>query len=181
MTVRERGAAPARKRMPPPVRKILLVLHVVTSVGWLGLSTGYLALGITAWTTDRPVVQHGLFRALAVLGDYLVLPISLLAFTTGILLGLGTQWGLLRHKWVLVKFLLTLLAVLLTPFSFLAGVHSSVDIVDRTPLDQFAVIDFNGLISAGVVSSSMYITCVLLSVFKPWGRTAYGKRKLNER
>jgi hypothetical protein len=167
--------------MPLRVRKIVLFLHVSTSVAWLGLSLGYLALGITAAVTDRPEVQHAMFQALGVFGDVLLLPVSLSAFITGLLLAVGTQWGLLRYKWVIVKFTLTLLAVLLILINLLDGIDAAVALVDRTPADQFANMgggSYRDLISAGAASSLMYITCAVLSIFKPWGRTAYGKRKM---
>lgn len=166
--------------MPLRARKLVLVVHIITSVGWLGLSIGYLALGITAWSTDRPEIQHAMFWALGVFGDILLIPISLLALLSGLLLGAGTQWGLLRHRWVVVKLVLTLVAVILIPVSLLQGIHQSVDAVEHSAPGQFADIgssNTSGLLFAGGVSSSMYITCVLLSVLKPWGRTAYGKRK----
>lgn len=182
MAVRAGGGA--RRKLPamrPRLRRTVLVLHVVSSVSWLGLSIGYLTLAITAVVTDSPEQQHAMVRAVGVLGDRLLLPISWIAFLTGVWIALGTHWGLFRHKWVLVKFALTLVAVVLIPSSLLPGIHQAVATVAHTAPGQFTdigVATTRGLLSAGCVSSSMYITCVVLSIFKPWGRTRFGKRKL---
>jgi len=39
------------------------LLHIVVSVGWLGLNVGNLTLAITGLTADDPVTQHAARRA----------------------------------------------------------------------------------------------------------------------
>jgi uncharacterized membrane protein len=161
--------------MPVELRKLVVVLHIISSVSWLGLTIGNLVLTITGATTDNPTTQHAAYRVMGILGDALFIPISVTAFVTGTLLGLFTSWGLFQHRWVAVKFWLTLIAVVLTPLSLLPGIHDAVAAVSRTPPDQLADVDPNGAISAGCVSLTMYTTSVLLSIFKPWGRTTLGR------
>jgi hypothetical protein len=45
---------------------------------------------------------------MGIFSDTLIIPINLAVLITGLVLSLGTQWGLLRYYWVLTKFLLTL-------------------------------------------------------------------------
>lgn len=165
--------------MPKRVRKIMLVLHVATSVSWLGLTIGDIALGLTAITTDDPETQHAMFMALGVIGGVLLLPIAWLAYLTGLLGAVGTQWGLVRHKWVLTKFVLTTVTVLLTTFSFVPGVLAAADTARAAAPGELVSLDggTSGLISAGIVSGSIYTLCVILSVIKPWGRTRWGRGK----
>ncbi|WP_218825586.1 DUF2269 family protein [Streptosporangium subroseum] len=176
-TVRADGKPP---RMPIRLRRSLVVLHVISSVGWLGLTIGNLVLAVTGLTTGSPDDQHAAYRVMGMLGDLLLIPISLTAFVTGVLLGLGTSWGLLRHRWVAVKLVLTLIAVVLTPLALLPGIHDAVTAVSDAAPGRLA--DTSGfgsdLVYAGCVSLSMYVTNVVLSVFKPWGRTGSGKRRL---
>lgn len=154
------------------VRKLVLVLHVISSVSWLGLTIGNLVLAITAMSTAVPADQHAAYRVMGLLGDVLLVPISLTAFATGVVLGLGTKWGLFRHYWVIVKFGLTLVAVLLTPFALLPGLHTAVAVVSATPSDQLADVgsEARGALMACCVSLTMYTTMTVLSVLKPWGR-----------
>lgn len=170
----------ARKsgRMPQPVRKIVLVLHVMLAVGWLGVTFADLALGVTVLTTDDPELQHAMFRALGVIADVLLIPIAWSAFLTGLLLALGTRWGLVRHKWVLTKFLLTTLVVTLTTFSLTPGLKERRDTVENSPSGELIPLEFDdrmGMISAGIISTSIYVICVLLSILKPWGRTRWAR------
>lgn len=159
-------------RLPMRARKLVVVLHIVSSVSWLGLSLGNLVLAVTGLTTDSPATQHTAYLALGIVADALLLPISLTAFGTGLVLSLFSQWGLFRHRWIVIKLALTLVAVLLTPFSLLPGVHEMAAVVESTPIDQFVDTGRGGenLLWAACVSTSMYVTCVVLSVFKPSGR-----------
>lgn len=163
-------------RLSKTYRRVLLTVHVISSVGWLGLSIANIALALTIYTTTDPLLQHSVYRVLEVVGTTVILPISLTAFVTGVLASIGTQWGLIRHKWVLVKFALTLLTVLLTFFSLLPGLRAAAEVVAVTDPGELAPVDGSGLLSAAFVSTSIYTFNVVLSVFKPWGRTRWGKR-----
>jgi hypothetical protein len=161
------------RRLAPTTRKWLLLLHVVVSVGWLGLNIGNLTLAITGLTTDDPTTQHAAFGAMYLIGGPLLIPISLLAYVSGILLGYYSKWGVFRYRWVLVKFTLTTIAVLLIPLSLLPGLRDLSALMANTPADQLADTGANGadMLVAGLVSTSMYVTNAVMSVIKPWGRT----------
>lgn len=147
---------------------------MIFSVGWLGVTIGDLTLGVTALVTDRLELQHAILRVLVVLGELALIPLSLLAFLSGVTLGLITKWGLVRYWWVLVKLVLTTIALVLIPFSLVPGYANFSAVVDATPPDQLADIGSSGvsaLLGSGCVSLTMYTTCTVLSVFKPWGKT----------
>lgn len=170
MTTTERTTT---RRLTPTPHKLLLLLHIVVSVGWLGLNVGNLTLAITGLTTDDPGTQHAAFGAMYLIGGPLLIPVSLLALVSGVLLGMNTKWGLVRYRWVLVKLTLTVIAVVLIPLSLLPGLRELSQLMADTPADQLAdpgalALD---MLAAGIVSTSMYLTNAVLSVLKPWGRT----------
>jgi hypothetical protein len=160
------------KKITPTTRKWLLILHIVTSVGWLGLNVGNLTLAVTGLTTDDPGTQHVALQALYLVGGTLLIPVSLLAFTSGVALSLLTQWGLFRYRWVMVKFTLTLIAVVLIPLSLLPGLRELSAMVTATAPDRLTDVGGVGMdiLAAGLVSTTMYVTNAVLSVLKPWGR-----------
>ena len=161
------------RRLTPTARKWLLVTHIIVSVGWLGINVGDLALAITGLTTDDPDLQHAVFPALYVVGGTLLIPFSLLALASGVSLAWFTRWGLFQHRWVVVKLVLTVIAVVLIPVSLLPGLRDLSALMADTPADQLADLGRDGpsLLVAGLVSTTMYTTNVVLSVLKPWGRT----------
>ncbi|UJW29156.1 hypothetical protein L3Q67_28455 [Saccharothrix sp. AJ9571] len=174
-TIPAARSAPRFPRLSPRARKTVVVAHVVSSVGWLGLTLGNLVLAVTGVNATDPARQHAAFLAMAMLGETLLVPISLAAFASGLVLSLGTKWGLFRHRWVVAKFALTLIAVVLTPLSSVPGLRELGAVVAAAPADQ--LIDTGeyafGLLAAGCVSSGMYLACVILTAFKPGGRTKF--------
>jgi hypothetical protein len=172
-TTAVRPAARTTRRLAPTTRKWWLLLHVVTSVGWLGLNVGNLTLAIVGLMTDDPTTQHTALGAMYLVAGPLLIPVSLLAFSSGVVLGLYSKWGVIRYRWVLVKFILTTIALVLIPLSLLPGLREMSVLVADTPPDQLADVSEHGasMLSAGIVSTSMYVTCTVLSVLKPWGRT----------
>lgn len=161
------------RRLAPATYKLLLLLHIVVSVGWLGLNIGNLTLAITGLTATDPGTQHTAFGAMYLIGGPLLIPVSLLALVSGVLLGVYTRWGLVRYRWVLVKLTLTVVAVVLIPLSLLPGLRELSALMANTPADRLAdtgplALD---MLAAGLVSTAMYVTNAVLSVLKPWGRT----------
>ncbi len=158
-------------------RRTLLAVHVITSVGWLGVSAVLLTVSLTAVLTDSTDAAAAAYWTEHLLGPLLVVPLSLLSFVTGVLLGVGTKWGLVRHVWVLVKLVLTTVAVLLTLFVLLhqidlAYAHSRPG-VDRTVLGRTP----GNLRDAGLVSTALYTFVTVVSVLKPWGLTRWGRAR----
>ncbi|MYV62056.1 DUF2269 domain-containing protein, partial [Streptomyces sp. SID4931] len=147
------------KPLKRPVRRGLLVAHVAVSVSWLGLTVGLLALGITAFTTGDPATVGAATRAMKIFGDWLVVPVALLALVTGLVLALGTPWGLARHHWVWTKFWLTLITTGLSIFSLRPG-------IDAAAAD--GAVDIN-LVIAPSVATGTYLFITAISILKPWG------------
>jgi uncharacterized membrane protein len=92
-------------------RKAALVVHVAVSVGWVGAVLAYVALGVAATTSDRASVVRACWVAMEIVGWSVVVPLALAALATGLVMSLGTQWGLFRYYWVLISFVLTVFAV----------------------------------------------------------------------
>src|SRR5713226_5007653 len=94
--------------MTPRLRKLALTTHITLSVGWLGAVAGFLVLSIAGLTSQDAEVVRGAYLAMNLIGLFVIVPMSLAALATGVVQALATEWGLLRHYWVLVKFLLTI-------------------------------------------------------------------------
>ncbi|MFF4246053.1 DUF2269 domain-containing protein [Streptomyces sp. NPDC001822] len=159
------------KPLKRPVRRSILVSHVAVSVGWLGLTVCLLVLGLAAFLTDDPGMAVAATRAMKVLADWLVTPVALLSLVSGLILALGTPWGLARHRWVWVKFWLTLIATGLSVFSLRPG-------IDEAVARGAADID---LVIAPSVATATYLFVTAISVVKPWGPTRRGRLRRRSR
>jgi Predicted integral membrane protein (DUF2269) len=88
------------------LRKVVLTLHIIVSVGLLGDSAGYLAVAIRGATATDPAIAAASFQMLRMFSFVFGIPLSFAALLTGLLLGFGTRWGVFRYPWVTTKLLL---------------------------------------------------------------------------
>src|SRR5918995_3286351 len=96
--------------MPSGVRKFALATHLTFSVGWIGAVVAYVALGVAAVSSQDAQTVRGAWIAMELTGWYVIVPLALGSVLTGLVMALGTKWGLFRHWWVLISFVLTVVA-----------------------------------------------------------------------
>ncbi len=162
-----------RVRLSRRQRHLVLVLHIVSAVGWIGVDLALLPLVLTGLTTDDGQTAATAFGAVAILVPWTVPALSLLIVTTGVLLGLGTRWGLVRYGWVAVKLVLSLILTTLVFVSLLPGV-AAIDVAGPMSADEVraALGDPRNLLYPPVVSGLTLLAAVVISVTKPWGLRA---------
>ncbi len=167
-------------KMPPRVRKLALTAHVTCSVGWFGAVVTYLALAVAALNSSQAQFVRGAYGSMELIGWCVIVPFSLAAFLTGLVQSLGTQWGLARYYWVLAKLALALggtvvlvvhLRTAVSPIAALAAKASETTLTthDFGPLPLQLIIHAAG----GLV---VLLAATVISVFKPWGMTRWGRR-----
>jgi len=118
--------------MSPRVRKVALTAHVTSSVGWLRSVATFLVLSIAGLTSHDVEIVRGAYLAMNLIGLFIIVPLSLAALLTGLVQSLGTHWGLFRHYWVLVKFLLTIGATMFLLLHQFTAVAQAAKRVSRT-------------------------------------------------
>ncbi|MFI2618916.1 DUF2269 domain-containing protein [Streptomyces sp. NPDC018584] len=160
-------------KLSRPARRATLVVHVIGAACWLGLTLGLVALALTAITTDASAAVEASVRSMKVFADWLVLPLALVTLVSGLVLSLGTQWGLARHRWVYTKFWLTLATTLASALALRPGVDESAATVSAGN----PVTDTADLIAGPLISLSAYLFMTVLSVLKPWGLTRRGQKQ----
>jgi hypothetical protein len=164
--------------MTPRLRKLALTAHVSSSVGWLGAVAGFLALAIAGGTSPDAEIVRGTYVAMELAGWYVIVPFCIAALVTGLVMSLGTPWGLFRHYWVLVKFLITVIAALiLVGFTQTLGSLGELAANPALSLDELRNLNQSPAIHSGGGLLALLVTTIL-AVYKPWGMTRYGRRKL---
>lgn len=94
--------------MTPRFRKFALTAHITSSVGWLGAVVAYLALATAGLISHDVLIVRAAYLSMELIGWFIIVPFSFAALLSGLVQSLGTQWGLFRYYWILVKFLLTI-------------------------------------------------------------------------
>ncbi|MET9493957.1 DUF2269 domain-containing protein [Streptomyces sp. NPDC006552] len=153
-------------------RRALLVVHVTASASWLGVTLGLLTLAVTATATGAGPAVEASARAMKLFADWLVIPVALLTLVSGLLLSLGTPWGLARHRWVYIKFWLTLVTTAASVFALRPGVDDAVVTLSAGE----ALTRPTDLLAGPIVSLTSYVFMTAISVLKPWGLTRRGRK-----
>ena len=162
--------------MRPLIRKIALTAHILCSVGWLGSIIPYLALALAGLANHDDSRTRSLYWSMELIAWWVIAPLSLAAFVSGLIQALGTPWGLFRHWWILVKMVLTSGAVVVL-FAHLPTVSRMAQSATQMTLpgEEFRALQMQLVVHAtgGLL---VLVVATALSVFKPWGLTPYGRR-----
>lgn len=163
--------------MPPPLRKLVLTVHVVCSVGWLGAVVVFLALAGIALTSQDVQVVRGVYLVMEPAAWLALVPFACASLLSGVIQSLGTAWGLFCHYWVLFKLLMTafstaILLLYMTTFRLMASVVRS--------SDELGVLRNPSPVLHAGAALLILIVATALSVYKPRGLTRYGWRKQHE-
>ncbi|HNP76479.1 MAG: hypothetical protein U0289_03835 [Cyclobacteriaceae bacterium] len=163
--------------MTPTFRKLALTSHITFSIGWFGAVAAFFALAIGGLLGKDAQLVRASYLSMELIGWFVIVPACLASLLSGVIQSLGTPWGLFQHYWVLIKFLLTVVATIflllhMQPVGFIA------DMVSHTISDS----EFSGLRMRLVVDAGaalvVLLSAIILSVYKPWGRTSYGRMRL---
>src|SRR5215813_5020919 len=101
-----------RRYLPRRARNTLLTAHIMISVGLLGDSAGFLAVAIRAARAGSAAVMVEMVKVLKMFTWTFGVPLSFGALLSGLTLGLGTRWRVLRYPWVTTKLLLMVPVIL---------------------------------------------------------------------
>jgi len=160
----------------PRLRKVNFTAHVAVSVGWMGAVAAYLALCASGLSTHDPARARASYLSMEVVAWFVIVPAAVAALLTGLVQASGTPWGLFRHYWILVKFLLTIGAITvflmhIPAISRMAGVAAETTLSRADyggPRAQLLVHAAGGML--------LLVTITFISIFKPWGMTPFGRR-----
>ena len=181
-TTTSRSAVPGARRDQPRRlsrgwRRTTLVVHIVSAGAWIGIDVIVAVLVLTGWFSNDAEVRSLAYRALATFVVWPMLAAGLISLVSGLVLGLGTKWGLVRYWWVAVKLVINLMLCTLILIALQPGMDEvsayGEDLLTGNP-DSAAV---SSLFFPPAVSLSALTLATVLAVFKPWGRIGARRRR----
>jgi hypothetical protein len=164
--------------MATGVRKLVLSIHLTASVGWLGALVAYSALGVAAAISHDAQTVRAAWIAMELTGWVVIVPLAVAALVSGIVISVGTPWGLFRHYWVLISLALTVVstAILLL---HMPSVSATAKIAREADAAQLA--QLGGDLGHAIGGLVVLLAITVLNVYKPRGLTPYGWRTQLER
>src|SRR4051812_34783318 len=151
------------RRLAPRWRKLLLTVHIGSSVGLLGTDATVLLLAVSG---ARGMDPAAVYPAAQLIGSLVLVPAALLSLATGVLLGLLTPWGLFRHWWVTAKLALTTAGAVLSLVVLTPALAALADAAGG-PVPIGSRLE---LVRASGAASVVLLATLALSVYKPFGR-----------
>ena len=159
-----------RWRLGARARKGVLVAHIASAGAWIGIDVVMAVLVLTALLAENGDTRALCYRALELFAVWPLITIGLLCLATGVVLGLGTKWGLARYWWVAAKLALNVLLVVLVPVALRPEVIEKAEQGRRFVSGEAASLAVGDLVFPPIVSPTLLLVAFVLAVFKPWGR-----------
>jgi hypothetical protein len=156
--------------MTPRTRKWVLVLHIASAGSWLGIDVVIGVLVFTSLLRHDTATVALCYQVLGLVAVWPLLIAGLLCLLTGILLGLGSRWGLVRYWWVATKLVLNLMLTGLVLVALRPGLDELSRVGRELAAGHQVDAALHGMLYPPIVSPIALLVALLLAVFKPWGR-----------
>jgi hypothetical protein len=164
-------------RLGARARKWYLVAHIVSVGAWIGIDVVLGVLVGTALISGDPAVVATSLQALELFAVWPMLLAAVLTLGTGVALGLGTKYGLVRYWWVAVKLAVNVGMALLVLFVLRPGLYDAAAYGRGLAAGATPEGDPAGLLYPAVVAPCLLLFASVLAVFKPWGRVRKESRE----
>lgn len=161
-------------RLNQKKKSILVAIHVLSVASWIGGTLAMLLLAV--------YLQHGAngeqllytMASMEVIDENLLKYPALLTLITGILLSVWTQWGLGKHYWVVIKFVLTIVTILIGIFFLNRWTAGLGELIENMGFFALQNEEFQSTWISIVVTSSFNLFCLAFMTFitylKPFGK-----------
>ena len=149
----------------------LKIFHLLFAFMWLGGAAALLLVNFLA----QPETGDELFmklRAMQVIDDFLIIPGAMGNLLIGIVYGVFTRWGFFKHRWITVKWILTVVQILFGTFFLGPWLNGNVEMAREMGLSALSQPSFmanmRGTTAGGITQLSVLCIYLYLSVYKPW-------------
>jgi hypothetical protein len=158
------------RKLSGRARKAVLLVHVLSAAAWLGID---LALGICvviAVNTSDVNTAGVAIQAVDIFAIWPMFAASVVCMISGVVLGVGSKYGLVKYWWVAIKLFMNIGMSLLVAFALRPGVAEAAQVGRRMLAGDATAVIPSGIMHPVVVAPTLLLFAYVLSVFKPWGR-----------
>ncbi len=158
------------RKLSGRARKAVLLVHVLSAAAWLGIDLALGILVVVALSTEDVNTAGIAVLAIDLFAIWPMLGASIVCMISGVVLGVGSKYGLVRYWWVATKLVMNVGMSLLIAFSLRPGVVEAARIGARMMAGDPSAVLPPDLMYPVVVAPTLLLFAYVLSVFKPWGR-----------
>lgn len=158
------------KKLSARGQKILKIAHLVCAIAWIGSA---IVMNVLRHLVDADSAEAMYYVAVvleAVDMDILV-PGAVICLLTGIVYGLFTAWGFFKHRWLTVKWILTVFMILFGTFYMGPRVKDNVTLAAGIMSGDGDIAAYWSNVTdcewSGALQIVLLAAVVVISVFKP--------------
>ncbi|GIF45798.1 hypothetical protein DFJ67_5231 [Asanoa ferruginea] len=160
--------------VPPPrlsarARKAVLVVHIGSAGAWIGLDVAMAVVVFTAVLSEDGRTRAVCFEALELFAVWPLFVAGLLCLVSGVALGYGSRYGLVRYWWVATKLAVSVVLVTLVPLALRPGLEGLGELGRELAAGHLVTAPIGDMIYPPIVSPAALLFALVLAVFKPWG------------
>jgi hypothetical protein len=160
-------------------RKAVLMIHILASVGWFGITAAIFVLSIAALSLDDATRLRAAYQFHELLISVVVRPAAITTVASGLLLALGTPWGLVKHYWPPAKLVLTIATIAFTIANSPRWIGYAIAHAG-TPGAALSTVQ-RDLVAMAVFHLIVLGLATWLSIYKPGGPTPVGRGRSGSR
>jgi len=136
-------------------------------------------LAVAGFSSNDVQLVRSTYLGMELIGWYVLVPLCVASLVTGLMISLGTTWGLFRHYWVVIKFVITIVSSVIL-FMYTQTLEQLGDLARSSTLSIEALRNGSPVLHASAAIMALLVNTAL-SVYKPRGMTTYGRRKIESR
>ncbi|OKI60865.1 hypothetical protein A6A27_28985 [Micromonospora sp. CB01531] len=157
-------------RLGARTRKGVLVVHIASAGAWLGVDVAMAVVIFTAVVDHDTAVRALCLQALQLFAVWPLFTAGMICLATGVVLGLGSKYGLVRYWWVATKLALNVALTGLVPLALRPGLSGLSELGRELAAGHLVTFSVGNMIYPPIVSPAALVVALVLAVFKPWGR-----------
>jgi hypothetical protein len=152
--------------------RVLKAVHLVTACLWTGGSVGLNLMIVLLAGPESGGELFGYDQARKLVDDLVVIPGAIGCLATGLLFALFSNWGFFKHRWLAVKWVLTVFCIAFGTFFLGPRINGRPPLSGELGLAALQNPEYlafqSGLATGGPAMAALIVFMVVISVFKPW-------------
>lgn len=161
------------KKMSAKGQKWLKGIHILCACMWVGAAIILSLMNPFIKATDG-MQLYGIDVSMKFIDDFIIIPGANGALLTGLVYSIFTGWGWFKHKWIIVKWCITIFGVIFGTFWLGPWVNELGPISKVQGLSALADPSYlhnrHMVLYWGTFQLSTLVLALFLSVLKPWKR-----------
>lgn len=160
-------------KLSPKGQKILKIVHLVSVIAWVGSAIVMNSIRHLVSISDNAGMYY-MADFLEAVDMKILVPGAIACLLTGVLYSTLTPWGFFKHKWITVKWVLTILMIALGTFFMGPLIKENVHIgYGLMTGDNLAMADsyWQNVAASGrwgILQICLLAFTIIISVLKPW-------------